>query len=466
MLISQRYRSSAAALGSPQQIRAAREFWVVGARKERSRARWGAVAMAVGLTFFFAFLGMVPWMLRRVAAPEQLAQQLSSNMPHGNAHLGAEYYNIAAAIVDGRGFSDPFVVPSGPTAWMPPLLVWIQAGLIASFDGDRYWVMVSVVLLKTLLLALCGALIVREGWRTQHGWVAFGILSLFLFADFHACFGFTHDGWLILAGVTSTMFGLAYIDRCAATGCLTWWHAVAWGGLGGMIALSSPVAGFTWALGTTICLLRRAPVGLLLAAAMSMLVVTPWAIRNYRVFGQFVPVKSNVFFEFDQSLALDRDGLLDWKTMSKHPYHAGPEQDKYVRMGEIAYLETKKERFLRQWKNKPEEYYRKMKNRLIGTTLWPAGFSSFRVGSPTLPFRWLLYPLPALAAMFLVVFGRPLSRLQFWAIVVYVAYLIPYIACSYYPRYGFPLLVVKILLCVWAVQLIIRWNRHSQLRLA
>src|SRR3954469_26052683 len=36
-------------------------------------------------------------------------------------HLGGEYFNIAQAIVDGRGFSDPFGEATGPTAWMPPL---------------------------------------------------------------------------------------------------------------------------------------------------------------------------------------------------------------------------------------------------------------------------------------------------------------------------------------------------------
>src|SRR5690348_4535505 len=36
-------------------------------------------------------------------------------------HLGGEYFNIAQAIVDGRGFADPFGERTGPTAWMPPL---------------------------------------------------------------------------------------------------------------------------------------------------------------------------------------------------------------------------------------------------------------------------------------------------------------------------------------------------------
>ncbi len=52
-------------------------------------------------------------------------------------HIGAEYNCIAEAIVNGRGFSDPFYVESGPTAWMPPALPYIQAGLYQLHGNDR-----------------------------------------------------------------------------------------------------------------------------------------------------------------------------------------------------------------------------------------------------------------------------------------------------------------------------------------
>lgn len=445
----------------PDGVRAARQRWAARARQERTRARVGAMVAVVGLPLMFAVLGILPWCIQRATTPGRLQQHMSRVMPMGNAHLGAEYYNIAAAINDGRGFSDPFVVESGPTAWMPPLLVWIQAGLIWLFDGDRYWVMLAVVSLKTMVLCACGLAIVYQGRRNRNGWMAFGVFTAFLVADYFACFKFTHDGWLILAGVTATAFGLPHIDRLAGSGKLTLPAIIGWGLLGGLIALSSPVAGFTWAIGTTICLIRRAPLQLVMAAAMSIAVVTPWAIRNKVVLGRFVPIKSNVFYEFDQSMALDSDGLLDWNTMSSHPYHEGPEQDAYIAMGEIDYLKTKQERFISQVKADPGEYRRKVRNRLIATTLWPAGFSGFHS-----PLRWALYPWPAIAVIFLVTCCRPLSSLQRWTIVVYVAYLIPYIACSYYPRYGFPLIAVKILLCYWALEKIVGMVKQSQARLA
>src|SRR3954471_16612100 len=53
--------------------------------------------------------------------------------PRGNAntnrHLGGEYFNIARSLLAGKGFADPFDRPTGPTAWQPPVLPGILAGL-------------------------------------------------------------------------------------------------------------------------------------------------------------------------------------------------------------------------------------------------------------------------------------------------------------------------------------------------
>ncbi|MFK8113040.1 MAG: hypothetical protein AB8B91_12610 [Rubripirellula sp.] len=452
-------------LGFPDGVSVARQRWLQVTRQACQRSRVGALIATVSLTFLLAGLGMLPWVAERAFSPERQRQQMSQRMVHGNAHLGAEYYNIASALVKGRGFADPFVVESGPTAWMPPLLVWLQAGLIWLFGGDRFLVMLAVVFTKTLVLCACGLLIVRQANRRRRGWLAFGMFATFILAEASACFGFTHDGWLILAGVTATVFGLAKLQALMAADKLGFGAAAAWGGLGGVVALSSPVAGFSWALGTTVFLMRRAPIKLVVAAALSICVISPWVVRNQIALGKFVPVKSNAFFEFDQSMALDSDGLLDWQTMSTHPYHEGPEQDAYVEMGEIEYLETKKERFLTQVEANPDEYYEKVRNRLIAATLLPAGFSEFSQGSPVLPLRWLIYPLPTLAVIGLLLLGRPLSPLQKSTIVIYVAYLFPYVMCSYYPRYGFPLITVKILLCYWALAWgIRRWKRFQYWR--
>jgi hypothetical protein len=45
------------------------------------------------------------------------------------SHLGAEYHCISDSLARGNGFSDPFTAATGPTAWMPPLLPVLMAGV-------------------------------------------------------------------------------------------------------------------------------------------------------------------------------------------------------------------------------------------------------------------------------------------------------------------------------------------------
>ncbi len=449
-------------LGYPNGVRAARQRWVKEARRRRWWVRTGPVIAGLVLTMVFSFFGIMPWLIRRAVNPRELASHMSSEMPMGNAHLGAEYYNIASALVQGRGFSDPFPMETGATAWMPPLLVWIQAGLIQLFDGDRFYVMLVVVLMKTVVLCGCAALVASQGMASRTGWFGFGVIAAYFIAECYSGFAFTHDSWLILACVTGTLVGLSWVQRSITAGNWTLSKTLGWGAFGGLAALASPVAGFAWAVGTTIAMVRQQTAMWLVAACVSIVAVTPWAIRNKIVLGKFVPIKSNVFFEFDQSLAVDSDGLLDWSTFKLHPYHAGEEQDAYKEMGEIAYLETKRQRFLSQLAASPGEFRRKVRNRLIATTLLPIGFSDYKMGSCQLPLRWLIYPLPMLAIVFLLFAARPLRPLQRWAIILYFAYLFPYILCSYYPRYGFPLLTIKMLLCFWAIEEIVRRVRRER----
>src|SRR5215475_4723714 len=64
---------------------------------------------------------------------------------NGNWGLGGEYFNIAQALAAGRGFTDPFGSPTGPTAWQPPILPAFLASLLWISDGSRSFVVATVV---------------------------------------------------------------------------------------------------------------------------------------------------------------------------------------------------------------------------------------------------------------------------------------------------------------------------------
>src|SRR2546423_266859 len=49
---------------------------------------------------------------------------------NGNRQLGGENYQIARSIVAGKGYANPFREATGPTAWMPPVLPTLLAGLL------------------------------------------------------------------------------------------------------------------------------------------------------------------------------------------------------------------------------------------------------------------------------------------------------------------------------------------------
>src|SRR5262249_20537325 len=87
----------------------------------------------------------------------------------------------------------------------------------------------------------------------------------------------------------------------------------------------------------------RCAAWMLLATGLTLL---PWTVRNYVVLDRLIPVKSNASYELYQSQCLQPDGLIQRWTFSNHPGGAGrPEGVEYRQMGEIAYLERKREQF-------------------------------------------------------------------------------------------------------------------------
>ena len=90
----------------------------------------------------------------------------TSTATHNN-HLGAEYFNIARSIAKGRGFASPFGEQTGPTAWMPPILPGILAGLLWACDGDKDAVMAVVIFFQVCTLVATGLLVIALAGRAS-----------------------------------------------------------------------------------------------------------------------------------------------------------------------------------------------------------------------------------------------------------------------------------------------------------
>lgn len=412
-------------------------------------------------TVILILMALADWRFRHPGASKWLDHDV-------NDHLGAEYDEIARAIRAGRGFSDPFREPSGPTAWMAPVLPYILAGLYWATDDERELVVEIILSLKYLVLLLTGLMVVRESRRLLRPGVGHVVFAIALLAHFHGMFQRTHDEWLLLLVVDCTWLGI--VRWWSGPG--SWLASALWGAFGGFAALCSPVAGVTWAVLTAARWLPRALAGthglrgrlragtpLLLAAFCSIAVVMPWMIRNRLVLGDWIPIKSNCVYEIWQSQCLDDDGVVDSQAFAFHPWQgAGNERREYVAAGELEFIASKWPEVRQSVREDPWGVLDRVANRFLAATVWyRLSLYEQQQEQWLVHLKRIVFVLP-LASILLVLWLRkqPLEKEFLAAAFIYAIYLTPYVLISYYERYALPLLGVKAMLVTYAVDTLIR----------
>ena len=371
-----------------------------------------------------------------------------------NWELGHEYFNIARSLAEGEGFAHPFPGRTGPTAWMPPVLPTMLAGLWWMCDGNRAAVLVIVLVVQALVLIATGLLTLVIAGQTTRRLGPNAIAAIFIVAlliNFRDCFQANGDRWITLLTLDLVLAGF-YWGRPLSR----WPRAVYWGFFGGVCALISPIAAFTWGtLSVSIGVRERAWTRLMLMLLATVITMAPWTIRNYLVFGRWFPVKSNLAYELYQSHCLQSDGILQGRTLGLHPYQrTSRERGIYDALGEAAYLDLKADQFREAVGADPLDLLDRIAARFLCATLWyvPIDRSPADTTSWLLLVQRLMHPWPFLALFLLVLVGirNRLHPVMWTVIAIYWLYLAPYIVTSYYERYAFPLLAAKVLVVVWA----------------
>src|ERR1700685_1725662 len=72
----------------------------------------------------------------------------------------AEPGNVAAALAQGRGFSDPFDGGTGATAWVSPLPVWVEAAVFMALGVKTAASAKALLALSVLGLGAANALLI------------------------------------------------------------------------------------------------------------------------------------------------------------------------------------------------------------------------------------------------------------------------------------------------------------------
>ena len=268
--------------------------------------------------------------------------KLNPEMDH--FHFGAEMGRIARALATGRGYADPFLGPSGPTAWVTPLFPLILAGIFKLFGVYSTLSAWTILIFDSLLNALMIPLIWEMGERCFDARVA--RWSAWFWALYPAAMQYGVK-WIWETTLTAVLFQLTLVIalRVGNVGGRngdgpTWTRWLGFGVLWGLIALSNPslllflpVCG-VWMLARvgknwSIQLPKAVVAGLLFFA-----VIAPWSWRNQRFFHQFVPLRTNFGAELYMGNGPGATGVM---MLYDHPVKNPRQFELYRQMGELRY---------------------------------------------------------------------------------------------------------------------------------
>jgi 4-amino-4-deoxy-L-arabinose transferase-like glycosyltransferase len=366
-----------------------------------------------------------------------------------NFSFGWEMGRIGAALASGRGFSDPFGPPTGPTAWEPPLYPYLIAGVFQMFgiySKTSAFVLLAINSVFSALTCIPIFLIARRIFSEK---VAVGSAWAWALLP-NVMFWCTRAVWetSLAALLLASIFWLALTleDR---EGWLPW---IQFGLLWGITALSStsllsflPAAGL-WAWIRRAKRGKRSVAGVVLASAVFFACITPWIVRNYRTFGQFIFVRDNFGAELRLGDGPGADGTLMLYLDTTHDDYA---MRQFQAMGELPYIAMRKRQAV--------EFIKADYLRFAG--LCGKRFVYFWAGPPKDTQPW--WVSPAKNALFLLSsalafwgLGRALrmrkpgAGLLFWLVLLF-----PAIYYFVYPgeRYRVPIEPELTILCVFLV---------------
>lgn len=257
--------------------------------------------------------------------------------------FGWEMGRVGRAIASGYGFSNPFDGLTGPTAWEPPLYPYAIAGVFKLFGIYSNMSAIVLLLINSLFSALTAIPVFLIGRRCFGKKVA--VWAAWFWTLFpYVMYWCTRWVWetSLSALLLTVIFWLA-LDFENRDGIKPW---AQFGLLWGIAALNSPVLvsflpiSGLWAWYHRSKKGKRSLGGVVVAALIFIACLTPWTIRNYRVFGRFFFVRDNFGVELRLGNGPGADGT--WMAYL-HPSASIFALRQYQTMGEGAYIKMRRQ---------------------------------------------------------------------------------------------------------------------------
>jgi 4-amino-4-deoxy-L-arabinose transferase-like glycosyltransferase len=259
-----------------------------------------------------------------------------------NFGFGFEMGRVGRSLALGQGFSNPYGGNTGPTAWEPPIYPYLIGGVFKIFGVYTYasaWVLLSI---NSLFASLTTVPVFLIANRTFSPRVAIWSARTWAFNPY-VWYWSVHWIWdttftpLVLAMIFLISLKLALPGREHSDNLRDW---ILFGALWGVGALANPaMLSFLPFCGLWIWRQRyrhglRSFVGVALSSFVFFLVLSPWLVRNYEIFGRFVFIRD----DFGLQLRLGNNKLADGMLIATlQPNLNKLEFEKFQSMGEIRY---------------------------------------------------------------------------------------------------------------------------------
>jgi 4-amino-4-deoxy-L-arabinose transferase-like glycosyltransferase len=366
-----------------------------------------------------------------------------------NFGFGWEMGRIGASIASGHGFANPFQTPTGLTAWEPPLTPYLMAAVFKMFGIYTRAAAFALLTINSVWSALTCIpifLVARRSFGEKAAIAAAWTWALFPYVIYWDI------KWMwetsLSALLITTIFWIA-ASMEDSEGVKPW---LRFGLVWGVAALNSPsLLSFLPASGLYAWYRRgragkKSFAGVVFASIIFVAMITPWLIRNERVFGKPVFLRTNFGAELRMGNGPFADGT--WQSYL-HPVHDVAEFDRYKQMGELAYVRARKDEAMSWIKANP--------GRFVIVSLRKFIYYWYGVPREMRP-QWLEPIKNSLfaASSLLTLFGlflalrqrRPQAWLFFWLLLLYPA--IYYIVFPH-ARYRHPIDPIITILSVFVV---------------
>jgi len=301
-----------------------------------------------------AFIVLVAFLLRLAVITIGHTYRITPRRDH--FQFGWEMGRIARSIATGHGFGSPTDLDTGPSAWAPPVYPYILAGVFKLFGVYSAASAFVILAFNSLFAALTCLTIYGIAQRIYGSGVAlaaawtWAVFPYVIYWPVRVVWETSFTTFLLSLALLLT---LRMADRPSSN--RSW---ILFGTLWGLIVLTNTALVsmlpfcVLWILHRR-GLARQQVLGAVLCVFTAVAIVSPWIVRNYVVFGKFIFVRDNLPLELHTANTDGSSGLWD---RNEHPGNDDASMREFQRLGEIRFMDEKREEFQEFVRNHPGEF--------------------------------------------------------------------------------------------------------------